>query len=242
MWLVFDVDGTLIDVSESYDMAVKLTVEYLLEELGKPREVEIELVRELRKKGVFGDDFKLSEALVRAVFSGLNDWEQIPEGAGVEYFRRNFPLRIDPVYVERVFNTFYLGGLYEDRFFDFEGLWRLEKPLVDVELLREAAERFRLGVVTGRNRLEMELAERIIGFRFPKAVTRESGLKPDPELLRCLVGNEKGVYIGDTAGDELFIENYRTKYGDFGFLMVGRDVENANEAIKMFLEGVTRGP
>ncbi|BAD84440.1 predicted hydrolase, HAD superfamily [Thermococcus kodakarensis KOD1] len=242
MWLVFDVDGTLIDVGESYDMAVKLTVEYLLEELGKPSEVEIELVRELRRKGVFGDDFKLSEALVRAVFSGLNDWEQIPEGVGVEYFRRNFPLGIDPGHVERVFNTFYLGELYEDRLFDFEGLWRLEKPLVDVELLREAGERFKLGVVTGRNRLEMELAERIIGFRFPKVVTRESGLKPDPELLRCLVGGEEGVYIGDTAGDELFIENYRKKYGDFGFLMVGRDVENANEAIKMFLEEVKRGP
>lgn len=200
MWLVFDVDGTLIDVGESYDMAVKLTVEYLLEELGKPSEVEIELVRELRRKGVFGDDFKLSEALVRAVFSGLNDWEQIPEGVGVEYFRRNFPLGIDPGHVERVFNTFYLGELYEDRLFDFEGLWRLEKPLVDVELLREAGERFKLGVVTGRNRLEMELAERIIGFRFPKVVTRESGLKPDPELLRCLVGGEEGFTSATRQG------------------------------------------
>lgn len=40
------------------------------------------------------------------------------------------------------------------------------------------------------------------------------------------------------VGDELFIENYRKKYGDFGFLMVGRDVENVNEVIKMFLEEV----
>ncbi|WP_367884511.1 hypothetical protein [Thermococcus sp. JCM 11816] len=139
---------------------------------------------------------------MRALFASLNDWEQIPEGAGVEYFRRNFPLGIDPGHVERVFNTFYMGELYEDRLFDFEGLWRLEKPLVDVELLREAGGRgSSWGVVTGgRNRLEMELAERIIGFRFPKVVTRESGLKPDPpELLRCLVGGgEEGGFTSGT--------------------------------------------
>lgn len=75
MWLVFDVDGMFIDVGESYDMVVKFIVEYFLEEFGKFLEVEIELVRELRRKGVFGDDFKFSEVLVRVVFFGLNDWE-----------------------------------------------------------------------------------------------------------------------------------------------------------------------
>lgn len=90
---------------------------------------------------------------------------------------------IDLGYVERVFNIFYLGEFYEDRFFDFEGFWRFEKLFVDVEFFWEVGERFKLGVVMGRNRLEMEFVERIIGFRFLKVVMRESGLKFDFEFF-----------------------------------------------------------
>lgn len=239
MWVVFDVDGVLIDVSGSYDQAVKLTVEYLLRLFGIEREVKPEWVRELRRKGSFGDDFKVSEALI--LFSLAGDVEELveefPAGGTIDWVRERFGFEVHDGSIERVFNTFYLGMEYGGRIFDFPGLWRRERPIVKRELLEEASKRFKLGVVTGRSSLEMELAERVIGFHFEKAVTRELYLKPDPRALRELVNGEPGVYVGDTLNDELFIENYRRKYGEFDFVMVGREVGDVNEFLERILEG-----
>ncbi|WP_297516333.1 hydrolase [Thermococcus sp.] len=239
MWVVFDVDGTLIDVGESYDLAVKLTVEYFLRAFGVERKVELEWIRKLRSKGSFGDDFKVSEALI--LFSLAGDVEtlveEFPAGEGIEWVRERFGVGMHRGSIERVFNTFYLGEAYPGRLFDFPGLWRREKPLIEAELLRKLSEEFKVGVVTGRSELELRLAEKILGFRFERAVTRELGLKPNPDLLWELVNGERGVYVGDTLNDELFVENYRRKYGDFDFVMVGRDVEDVSEFVENLLEG-----
>ncbi|NJE10532.1 HAD family hydrolase [Thermococcus sp. MAR1] len=238
MWVVFDVDGVLIDVSESYDLAVKLTIEYFLRLFGIEREIKSEWVRELRRKGSFGDDFKVSEALILFALSGRAGElvDEFPEGGTIEWVREKFGFQVFGGSIERVFNTFYLGMEYPERLFDFPGLWRKERPIVRKELLERASERFKLGVVTGRSSLEMELAEKIIGFRFENAVTREVYLKPDPRALWELVRGEPGVYIGDTTNDGLFVENYRRRYGrKFDFVMVGRDVGDVNEFLTELL-------
>ena len=238
MWVVFDVDGTLIDVSESYDMAVKLTVEYLLRTFGRDEEVSLDWVRKLRSKGAFGDDFKVSEALTLMILAGEPERlvREFPRGESVEWVRERLGVALDPELIEEVFNTFYLGETYENALFPFPGLWRKERALISPELLEKLSERLKLGVVTGRSKLELWLAEEIIRFRFKNAVTREYGLKPDPSLLWRLVRGEPGVYIGDTSNDEAFIENYREKYGEFGFLMVGRDVKDVEEAARAILD------
>ncbi|NJE04766.1 hydrolase [Thermococcus sp. M36] len=240
MWIVFDVDGVLIDVSDSYDVAVKLTVEYFLGLFGVEREIRPEWVRELRRKGSFGDDFKVSEALILFALSGKAEEliEEFPEGGTIEWVREKFGFQVFGGSIERVFNTFYLGGEYPERLFDFPGLWRRERPIVRRELLERASGRFKLGVVTGRSDLEMELAERIIGFKFENAVTRELYMKPDPRALWELVRGEPGVYIGDTINDGLFVENYRKRYGkEFDFVMVGRDVKDVNQFLEELLGG-----
>ncbi len=236
-WVVFDVDGTLIDVSESYDVAVKLTVEHLLRSFGRNEEVKLEWIRELRSKGTFGDDFKLSEALTLLILWG-NPEEIIarfPEGGGVEWVREKTGIAIEESMIERLFNTFYLGEVYDKSLFTFPGLWRKERPLISPKLLERLSMDFKVGVVTGRSGLELKLAEKILGFRFEKRVTREDGLKPDPTLLWKLVRGEFGVYIGDTLNDETFVKRYKEKYGDFEFLMVGRDVKNVREAVENIL-------
>ncbi|NJE08652.1 hydrolase [Thermococcus sp. M39] len=238
-WLIFDIDGVLIDVSESYDLATKLTVEYFLKKLGKSIEVELDLIRDLRRKGAFGDDFKVSEALIIGALTGdlRNFVQDFPAGEGIGWVRKQFGIVIDPKSIERIFNTFYLGEYYKERAFDFEGLWKKEKPIVKRELLEKANERFKLGVVTGRSALELELAEKILGFHFENAVTRELYVKPDPKALWHLTKGEEGIYIGDTINDGLLVENYKKAYGkDFGFLMVGGDVKDVNEAIEKLLD------
>ncbi|WP_258084147.1 HAD family hydrolase [Thermococcus thermotolerans] len=240
MWIVFDVDGVLIDVRESYDTATKLTAEYFLRLFGIERKVKPEWVRELRRKGSFGDDFKVSEALILFALSGRAEEliEEFPEGGTIEWVREKFGFQVFGGSIERVFNTFYLGREYPKRLFDFPGLWRKEHPIVRRELLERASERFKLGIVTGRSALEMELAEKIIGFKFEHVVTREIYLKPDPRALWELARGEPGVYIGDTINDGLLVENYRKRYGrKFDFVMVGRDVEDVNEFLVELLEG-----
>ncbi|PTD94774.1 hypothetical protein C9439_00765, partial [archaeon SCG-AAA382B04] len=69
-WIVFDIDGVLIDVSPSFDRAVKATVEKLLRKYGKQTKIKKKTIRKLRRKGAFGDDFKLTEALIAAEASG----------------------------------------------------------------------------------------------------------------------------------------------------------------------------
>lgn len=222
--MVFDVDGVLIDVSESYDLATKLTAEHFLRLMGRDITVDVEWLRELRRKGRFGDDFKLSEAVVILTLAGER---KIDEGTGIEELRGEYGIALDERDVERIFNELYLGRL-----------WRRERPIVRVELLRELEKRFKVGVITGRSREEMALAEKIMGHRFENVVTRELHLKPDPRALWYLVRGESGVYIGDTSNDERLVENYKREYGDFDFIMIGRDVEDVNEAIKIALEGL----
>lgn len=237
-WIVFDVDGVLIDVSESYDLATKMTVEYFLRKLGKNVEVELNLIRGLRRKGAFGDDFKVSEALIVGALTGdLRGFVQnFPAGEGINWVRKRFGMVIESKSIERVFNTFYLGEHYGERVFDFAGFWKREKPIVRRELLEKADKRFRLGVITGRSALELKLAEKLIGFHFENAVTRELYVKPDPRALWHLTKGEEGVYIGDTINDGLLVENYKKAYGkDFGFLMAGEDVRDVNEAVKKLL-------
>jgi len=239
MWLIFDIDGVLIDVGESYDLATKLTAEHFLRLFGKNIEIELELIRNLRKKGAFGDDFKVSEALIIGALTGdLRKFVQdFPAGTGIEWVRETFGIMIDPKSIERVFNTFYLGEMYENRVFEFEGLWKKEKPIVRKELLEKASERFKIGVVTGRSALELRLAETILDFRFENAVTRELYTKPDPRSLWHLTKGEEGIYIGDTVNDGLLVENYKKTYGkNFSFLMVGQDVRDINEAIERLLD------
>ncbi|AHF79906.1 HAD family hydrolase [Thermococcus paralvinellae] len=239
MWLIFDVDGVLIDVRESYDLATKMTVEHFLKKFGKDDEISLDLIRKLRQKGAFGDDFKVSEALILFAMAGdvQQFVENFPSGEGIEWVRAKFGMAIEPRSIERIFNTFYLGEYYEDRAFDFDGLWKKEKPIVRRELLEKTKDRFKLGVITGRSALELELAGKILGFHFENAVTRELYVKPDPKALWYLTKGEYGVYIGDTVNDELLVENYKKDYGrNFGFLMVGRDVKDVNEAIEKLLD------
>jgi len=240
IWMVFDVDGVLVDPSESYDIAVKYTVLHLIGGRENLPRVEENSIRELRRKGRFGDDFDLTEVIVRALMSeeSLSDVVNcFPRGAGIEWARRRWPVHVDRNELIRIFNTFYLGDLYDERSFEFEGLWKKDRVVVDKDLLKRANDRYLLGVITGRNELELRLACELIGFHFEHYVTRDMYMKPDPMCLKVLVNGMDGIYVGDTVNDELLVERYNSEFeGNFEFVMVGRDFENVNEFLKKALE------
>lgn len=238
-WIVFDVDGVLVDPSESYDRAVKYTAEEFLRRMGIQATVKLDQVRKLRVKGAFGDDFDVSEALVLgAQLSDLETFvETFPERENVHWVRKRVSIQIDRDQLVRYFNTVYLGRYYPDRLFECEGLWKNEKPLVKSELLRQIESRFQIGVVTGRNRLELELAEKIIGYYFKNAITRNEALKPDPRALELLCNTGAGIYVGDTVNDGILVEKYnrRRRKELFRFVMIGRDVDSVNDFLSSLL-------
>ncbi len=57
--LIFDMDGVLVDVSQSYRIAIKKTAEYFTGE-----EITKEDIQKLKNKGGFNDDVDLTEALI----------------------------------------------------------------------------------------------------------------------------------------------------------------------------------
>ena len=222
MWIIFDVDGVLIDTSKSYDMAVKMTVEHILRKYGVMSSISLDEIRGLRQRKSFSDDFELSEWIIRKYLKS-EDTEMN------HYFSRGISIEI-----ERVFNTYYLGELYSHRIFPYPGLWKHERPLLSSAILEDLSRRgFKLGVITGRDRLELRIAEHLLNFRFSHAVTREDYRKPDPRALWSITNGELGVYIGDSKVDELLVKKYRRSYGEFLFIMVPRDAESTAQAVEM---------
>lgn len=228
-WLILDVDGVLIDVSDSYDKAVKLTVEYFLDGV----DVDLDLVTKLRLKSALGDDYNLSFAFICGYESGDIETfiREFPAGGTMDRLLERYSPPISMDEVKARFDNYYMGDGQGD------GLWKDEKKIVDIDLLDEAEEYYRLGVVTGRNRKEMELAEIILGYEFSNKVTSDEYLKPDPRALSSLVGDDDGVFIGDSASDEVLVERYNmVSSGKFNFLMVERDVADVNEAIRSLIK------
>ncbi|MFB6214766.1 MAG: hydrolase [Candidatus Bipolaricaulia bacterium] len=219
-WIVLDVDGVLIEVEDSYDLAVKRTVEKLWTKLGKGGSISLETIRAFRRKGQFGDDYSVTEGLALA---GLNEdpkkfVEEFPRGEELDWIRNRIGKRIGEEKVQPIFDRLYLG---EGDSPSEDGLWQEEEPLVDTALLDKASVQFKLGYITGRSRQELKLAARVLNHELSNAVTREDFRKPDTRALAHLVGESSGIYAGDTYNDRLLVENYNEETkGDFEFVMI----------------------
>jgi len=89
--LIFDIDGVLVDVSRSYRVAIKQTVEYFTE-----KEITFEEIQSLKNKGGYNNDWDASEQLIKE--KGKNIGKQKIIRTFREYYeklRDNEPLLID---------------------------------------------------------------------------------------------------------------------------------------------------
>jgi HAD superfamily phosphatase len=77
--LVFDMDGVLVDVTESYREAIQQTVEYFA-----GRRVTCELIQDYKNQGGWNNDWDLSHHLVQGF--GV----EVPYGDVVDYFNSIF--------------------------------------------------------------------------------------------------------------------------------------------------------
>ncbi|MBI1790175.1 MAG: HAD-IA family hydrolase [Acidobacteria bacterium] len=77
--LVFDMDGVLVDVGESYRETIQRTVEHFT-----GRRVTRETIQEWKNRGGWNDDWALSTAMIRT------EGVEVDSAAVVDYFKRLF--------------------------------------------------------------------------------------------------------------------------------------------------------
>lgn len=212
--IIFDMDGVLVDVGNSYRMAVKSAVNFYMKNSNKKPRVtkkDVDLIKEIPG---FNNDWDASYRLVRLLEQGIN-------------FRSNPNLikkvpkssRITGKFLEikDLFQNFYLGsGRYysiyrkEPKVKNFSGFAKAEKALISLKLLQRLKRKFKLGIATGRPRLEaiMTLKDlRLVNvFDQRNLVALEDSVRekpyPDPLLKAAeILKTKRSVYIGDSIND-----------------------------------------
>ena len=171
-WVVFDVDGVLLDVRPSFYAIIK--------RMSGCTDADIAL---FKAAGGYNDDWELA----RAAFAWVRAHRPmpIPDGGWRTMVNR---CGNDPGDLAPRCRHMYMGGLWQD-----------EQPLVDTERLVRLSTVANIAACTGRDRPELTLAEQRLGFRFPAWTTSEDVRKPDPQaLLRLCPG---GDFFGDTEDD-----------------------------------------
>jgi HAD superfamily phosphatase len=228
--VVFDVDGVLIDVADSYRRAVVESVERV--HGGTLDREDLQLFKDA---GGFNNDWTLTYAValyVLAYREGLGrSVETFTEtvaasGGGLEAAEAVVADLLDPDARERVydewdrdrlravFQQLYLG---DDRYRDLEGgepplateqrgFIEDEPVLLDPGTL-DALDGCELGVVTGRPRAEAAIALERAGLDLPdgRVYAMEDGPgKPEPDALVAVAGDADAasvVFVGDTLDD-----------------------------------------
>jgi HAD superfamily hydrolase (TIGR01548 family) len=260
--LLLDVDGVILDVSESYRVVVMQTTQWYAREILKIEDnaplISGEDIEGFKMAGGFNSDWDLTNAAVmfviakkvqtnagdtQTVASHAPDWEYFTDeikrrGGGLPVAemvvlemlaprqRRDFAHAFNPRLVTQVFQEMYGGDdackdLYgfEPQHIHGEGLYKNEKVLLDVELLKSLSSRYKIGLLTGRTKSETKLAMKFAGLQIPESrwVTDDDGVKkPDGQaliLLREKVDFKCGVYVGDTMDDLHVVQNYRELKG-----------------------------
>ena len=270
--LLFDLDGTLIDVSGSYDFAVMQTVRLYCERVaGLTVEGDLAGYAELatlRSAGGFNNDWDLA--------AGLTIWALDQYGGGGpgvainDAVYRDLPSAIDGVrraggglvglgeFVEQssvrmvghggstihtsrtvhIFQEVYLGEQFRAVYGLTNEYWhgpaacRRERPLPSGSVLEELARRGSQGIVTGRPRIEADLAVSMLSeWLSPKVVVSDDDLidasgrhrpewrKPAGEPLQMALeriggaGGEVAIYLGDLPDDVVAVQNARSLTG-----------------------------
>jgi len=211
--LIFDIDGVLLDVRLSFPEVIRQCVlrgwEMFCCGISDSEGYTEEHERILKRHGAFNDDYDIAWTLLSACArSGRKMLSEAFPSAGalaeeLKTFEGDVVSWVTCRYgglVPRAPVRSFCADLY-----GAGGLHLLETPMVrahwsDLPLP--------VGIYTGRNELELELAKESLGWQdFPSAhvVHSDSGvLKPSPLGLRILcerLGSDSPLFLGDTASD-----------------------------------------
>lgn len=180
--VIFDMDGTLVDVSKSYRAAIMQSVKEFSGKNASQNGID-----NLKAIPGFNNDWDVSYALA----FGTNDPKKVDR------------LSADYKKIKEIFQLAYLGKGGEG------GLRELEAPLISCEDLAALSKKYKIAIATSRPREEALWAmEKFFAGAFkPEMLVgmedcREEKPSPEPLLEAARrAGAKNAVYIGDSGSD-----------------------------------------
>jgi len=261
--LVFDVDGVLIDTTRSFPEVVTAAVSFCSESLPEifPKQLRFTKEHYLKAKQhpFFNDDYDIAWTFLSwtasSSFSMLTGGETGPKEWGsalrscrmdpVLWVPREFGNPVDRDFVRKKCAELYFygspaagGGSSAAPDIYSEGFWKKETPC----LCRSWRNLGRpTGIYTGRDRIEMQLALRLLNWEdFPaeRCITVDDEIKkPSPEgffKLEAIMGVSRIFYFGDSESDRKAFEGYgKGRFFPIGgmFDSTGVTFRDINEAL-----------
>lgn len=237
--LIFDVDGVLIDVSDSYFSVIRTAIQWAWSFTpGHRADAEAftpDHYRTTKRHPAFNDDYDIAWAFLCASLArgernlsrgalSREDWRQhlaLFRGTDpVSWVRNTFGEKIDRSEIRQLCEELYLGEKMcreilgrTPRLPDLPGLWRTEKPLITRNWKAIALP---CGIYTGRPWPEMQLALQVLGWEdFPRdriIVPEDGCAKPSPEGIRILcerMERDTPLFLGDTESDRQALQGYK---------------------------------
>ena len=216
--VIFDMDGVLVDVSKSYRQAIKLTTEYVLEnKYGSQIFVTDRDIEVMKSIPGFNNDWDLSFALIELLSKGISckDFEK-----NISVLSQEIKTSVDYLATKDIFQSYYLGTKLFKKLYkrpapiaSQTGLIENETLLLDLTILKKIAEKYKVGVATGRPKFEALFALRNLKIspKFIKEiyVVGEEDVKrgkPFPDSLlkaATLLDCKQSIYVGDSVNDIL---------------------------------------
>lgn len=216
--VIFDMDGVLVDVSKSYRQAIKLTAQYVLQnKYGLKAKVAGADIEAMKAIPGFNNDWDLSFALIELLSKGIarKDFKQ-----NISAQSEQVKVSADYLEAKDIFQSYYLGEkLFKELYQKTapvifkNGLIENETLLLDLAILKKIAEKYKVGVATGRPKFEALFALR--NLKISPSLIKEIYVvgkedarreKPFPEpLLKAaeLLDCNKPIYVGDSINDIL---------------------------------------
>lgn len=255
---IFDVDGVLLDTSTSFNQAVLLAVKTAT---GSNRFTK-HFISTLKGIPGFNNDWNVAIAGAAWIESG----DSVPfsefvnrlnrYGGGLKALKKiisslsvSFQQSITKLVMEAYGGTSACKQLYgfEPETIHIEGTWKNETAFISPEKIRPYLPIS--GIVSGRNRTEMDLAFKLLGWEIPAqrvAISDDAQLdKPNPKKLISIIntmGSENPVFLGDTRDDMELVKNVVRETGkQMDFCCVGNqnginDFDYQVETVLQFFE------
>ncbi len=171
--IIFDIDGVLVDVSQSYRQAIQKTVESFTGFLPSPEDIQ-----KYKERGGLNNDWDLSEAII------IDRGKMISKQKIIDKFQE-----------------YYLGV-------NWDGFITNEKLLLSKTTLQNLRKTYKLGILTGRPRIEAEFILKyfkIFDLFSVIIAMEETGNKPKPNPFGLNLALKKletpSCYFGDSIDD-----------------------------------------
>lgn len=217
---VFDIDGVVRDVSDSYRRAIADTVEHFTAGAFRPTQADID---RLKSEGIWNNDWEASQELVYRYFEAQGQPRCLGQGQSPTQVKLNYDTLV------AFFQSLYQGSDPQH----WTGYICNETLLLQPSYLEQlSAAGIPWGFFSGATRDEANyVLEKRLGLNSPVLVAMEDAPgKPDPTGLFATVKQLEQqhqvakfpvIYAGDTVADMYTVEKARAKDRDRLWIGVG---------------------